>query len=104
MTYFGKNEDCPPSQDLLAFQNGDISVGDGAHIRRHLAACEFCSAEVDFYERYPQADETMETPESPEMPAPLYELAEALMGKRYKPAEIDHLIGEIDCASRDRSS
>src|SRR5690606_17789794 len=54
MGNFGKNEDCPPSQDLLAFQNGDIPLRESAGLRRHLAECEFCSAEVDFYEKYPQ--------------------------------------------------
>lgn len=42
----------------------------------HVAACEFCAAEVEFYSHYPQADGPVEPSE---IPAPLYELAEALL-------------------------
>lgn len=79
MSGFCKNEDCPPSQLLLAFQNGEIEVKNGAAIREHLGVCEFCAAEVEFYSHYPQADEAVE-PE--QIPPPLYELAEALFNKK----------------------
>ena len=80
MASFCKNEDCPPSQLLLAFQNGEIEVKDGSAIRRHLCVCEFCAAEVEFYSHYPQAEE--EAVEPDKIPPPLYELAEALLGKK----------------------
>lgn len=79
MTGFCKNENCPSSHELLAFQNGDLSRESGSEIREHLASCEFCTAEVDFYTRYPQDDTAGETCE---IPAPLYELAEALLKHR----------------------
>ena len=75
-TGFYKNEDCPASNELLEFQNGDLTRTRNGEISRHLAACEFCSAEVEFYSHYPQAEGTVE-PSA--IPAPLYELAEALL-------------------------
>ena len=79
MTGFYKNDDCPSSQELLAFQTGDLDRSQASDVRRHLHICEFCDAEVEFYSHYPQGDLTMETPETNEIPAPLYELAEALL-------------------------
>jgi len=96
MANFCKNGDCPTSQELLAFQNGDISVADGKWIRIHLVGCEFCTAEADFYDRYPQGDEQSDSVESPEMPAPLYELAQALIGKRRDIANFERLVSEIN--------
>lgn len=93
MASFCKNEDCPPSQDLLAFLNGDVPLIEGKDIRRHLAVCEFCSAEVDFYERYPQLDEPAEI-RSPDIPRPLYELAEALIGRKRTAGSLESLFGE----------
>ena len=76
MTNFCKSEDCPSSQQLLAYQTGDLSRSKSAEIRRHLKSCEFCSAEVEFYSHYPQEEGTSETTA---IPAPLFELAEALL-------------------------
>ncbi len=77
---FCKNEDCPTSIELLEFQNGDLVRSRSSEINRHLAACEFCSAEVEFYSHYPQAEGTVE---ATAIPAPLYELAEALLKNRH---------------------
>ena len=79
MTGFCKNEDCPSSHELLCFQNGDLSRTRGSEIRKHMAACEFCSAEVEFYSHYPQEEGSSEITE---IPAPLFELAEALLKNR----------------------
>ena len=78
---FSKNEDCPSSEELLDFQNGSLEAGPGAEIRSHLTSCEFCSAEVEFYAHYPQCreDESGESDVPSKIPAPLYELAEALL-------------------------
>ena len=91
MANFCKNEDCPTSQDLLAFQNGDIEVKDSAEIRRHLAVCEFCAAEVEFYSYYPPAEESVK-PER--IPQPLFELAEALLHNRPDVSKLDQLMRE----------
>ena len=80
MTGFYKNEDCPTSNELLEFQNGDLVRSRSGVVNKHLAACEFCSAEVEFYSHYPQAEGTVETTA---IPAPLYELAEALLKNRH---------------------
>lgn len=80
MINFCKNANCPPSSDLLAFQNADVSIRKNREIRRHLETCEFCQSEVEFYAHYPQTDEKIETVE---IPKPLYELALALLSNRH---------------------
>ncbi len=82
MITFCKNANCPASQKLLAFQNGEVSIGKREAILSHLAECEFCATEIEFYARYPQAEE--ETVAKAEIPAPLFELASALLGNRHK--------------------
>jgi hypothetical protein len=81
-TGFCKNEDCPSSTELLDFQNGDLPKPRGSEVRRHLANCDFCEAEVEFYSIYPQAQDDG-VGEATEIPAPLYELAEALLRNRH---------------------
>lgn len=93
MANFCKNEDCPTSEDLLAFQTGDMPVAEGITVRRHLAACEFCAAEVEFYETYPPSGEH-EAVEADSMPTPLFELAEALLIKKRDDAFFDRLMDE----------
>lgn len=81
MINFYKNASCPASPELLAFQNGEMSNEETEFIRRHLTDCEFCAAETEFYARFPQSEETcVETG----IPAPLYQLAEALLGNKQK--------------------
>lgn len=80
MKSFCKNEDCPSSQELLEFQTGDKPRTRSADIRKHVKACEFCAAEVEFYSHYPQEEGISETVD---IPAPLFELAEALLKNRH---------------------
>jgi hypothetical protein len=87
MTRFCKNEDCPASDELLSFQNGGLDQARAGHIRRHLRSCEFCEAEAAFYSRYPQTDPVGDQVEIGEIPAPLYELAEALLKHRHTDAK-----------------
>ena len=89
-----KNEDCPSSNELLEFQNGDLTRTRGVEIRRHLSTCEFCEAEVEFYSNYPQGpDDAREEPD--EIPAPLFELAEALFKNRLgDPSSLNSLLRE----------
>lgn len=77
MGSFVKTKECPSSERLLAFQSGEVSRA--ARIERHLGVCEFCSAEVGFYEKYPPVDEKVDAGPIPE---PLRQLAEALLQKR----------------------
>ena len=94
MANFCKNEDCPTSAELLAFQTGDMPVSEGSGIRKHLTACEFCAAEVDFYSHYPQAEEGVESIEPSQMPRPLFELAEALLNKKQDDTFFNKLLDE----------
>ncbi len=94
MAKFCKSEDCPTSEDLLAFQTGDMPVSEGTAIRRHLAVCEFCAAEVEFYESYPPAPVQEPNLEAESIPTPLYQLAEALLIKKRDDAFFDRLLDE----------
>ena len=93
MVSFCKSANCPASQELLAFQNGEAAgQRDDAEIRRHLAACDFCASEIEFYAHYPPIEETVA---KVEIPLPLYELAQALLGNRHKDFSLlDNLLGE----------
>jgi len=82
MVTFCKSANCPSSQQLLTFENGGgISPNERGRIETHLAACEFCASEVEFYAHYPQSEETVA---KVEIPIPLYELAEALLSNKHK--------------------
>ncbi|MCD9187865.1 MAG: hypothetical protein LUM44_15700 [Pyrinomonadaceae bacterium] len=92
MKSFSKNVSCPSSPKLLAFQKGDISLNEGITIQRHLIHCDFCAAEVEFYEHFPPIEDKIE---ATEMPKPLRELAEALLGNRSKDFSVlDKLLPE----------
>ena len=75
MGSFVKTEYCPSSQSLLAFQLGEVI--ELTSIERHLGVCEFCLAEVDFYEEFPPAED--EQIDAGPIPEPLRQLAEALL-------------------------
>lgn len=81
MVTFCKTPTCPSSQELLAFENNRESAKEREEIETHLAVCEFCTSEVEFYAHYPQAEETVA---KVEIPIPLYELAEALLSNKHK--------------------
>jgi 4'-phosphopantetheinyl transferase EntD len=81
MVTFCKATNCPSSQELLAFQNGEVSLKNRERIEAHFAVCEFCASEAEFYAHYPQSEEKVATVE---IPIPLLELAEALLGNEHK--------------------
>ena len=92
MVNFCKSANCPASQDLLAFQTGGIAGRKVVGIRRHLAECDFCASEVEFYARYPPVEEIIA---KVEIPLPLYELAKALLGNQHKDFSLlNNLLGE----------
>lgn len=76
MINFSKNANCPSSQGLLAFQQGETSDTENKDIGGHLQNCEFCAAEVEFYARCPQAEGGCTVTE---IPFPLFELARRLL-------------------------
>lgn len=102
MATFRKQEDCPPSQQLLAFQLGDLEPSVSRPIGRHLSACEFCTSEVAFYERYPVARETEDAPAEAKMPKPLFELAEALLNRKRGQESMDEMMKQLDAAIHER--
>ncbi len=66
-------------------------------IRIHMASCEFCTAEAEFYSRYPQLTGDDLSTEPSEIPAPLFELAEALLKNRsYDPRALNTLLRETE--------
>ncbi len=94
MTGFYKNEDCPSSNELLEFQSGDLLRSRDSEINRHLATCDFCEAEVEFYSMFPQAEDAAQF-ETGEIPAPLFDLAEALLKNRHgNPLSLNSLLKE----------
>lgn len=91
-TGFRKNEDCPSSQELLAYETGELAPAFELAIGEHLTACEFCEAEVEFYSRFPQEDSPNDATNSVDIPAPLFELAEALLKKHHTSAKSLNLL------------
>jgi hypothetical protein len=101
MITFCKSLTCPSSQSLLAFQKGEVSILEKNDIQYHLDECEFCSAEVEFYEHNPQSDEVVS---SSEIPISLYQLAEALLGNSNKDfSQLNKLLNENEGFSLNKS-
>ena len=102
MATFRKQEDCPTSQQLLAYQLCDLKPTEARVIGRHLNRCEFCTSEVAFYEHYPVAKENDESTEEAKMPKPLFELAEALLNQKRGKQSMDEMMKEIDTSLHER--
>ncbi|HEX8733767.1 MAG TPA: hypothetical protein VF721_00455 [Pyrinomonadaceae bacterium] len=83
MANFRKSPECPSSQELLAYQNGELAPRDQIDVQRHIIDCEFCEAEIELYSDYPVTADECNTAAS-EIPRALYELAEALLKKKYE--------------------
>ena len=77
MSEFRKKLSCPSSFELADSISDHLDGDRGLQIANHLASCDFCWAEVDFYRHYPP--ELTKVPLAPEIPAPLHELAETLL-------------------------
>lgn len=101
MSAFRKREDCPASETLLEYQSGKLTGEAARAVGGHLRICEFCSAEVVFYERYPVCDDDAELhPSGPDkMPEPLFELAEAILNRRLSAKALARIRSEIDSLS-----
>jgi len=92
MMTFCKSPKCPSSETVLSFQKGEITGKAAQKFEKHLEGCEFCTAELEFYDRFPQSEENTTTVE---IPIPLFELAEALLSnKRDGSNLLDKLAGE----------
>lgn len=86
MESFYKTEDCPASERLAGLRD---SVSDSEELRLHLAACDFCAAELEFYRRFPPREEKLVEPAT--IPWPLFELADALLHRRRNLIELNKL-------------
>jgi len=73
---FEKKRQCPSSEVLLSYQQRDLTRGQTSQTASHLAACDFCSAELQLLSQSPSAGESYE---SPPLPVTLRALAEALL-------------------------
>lgn len=91
MAKFCKSKGCPSSQQVLAFQTGNIDAGSETKVCKHIAACDFCAAETDFYANFPQDEDQIQPAE---IPKPLYELAEALLTRRHGEAHFSRLMND----------
>jgi len=78
---FEKKLHCPTSEALLSYQQRDLNCGRTSQIASHLAACDFCAAELWLISKYSPAKESYECPP---VPASLRALAEGLFAiKRF---------------------
>jgi hypothetical protein len=103
MVTFRKQEGCPASQDLLAYQLGDLGSTQSRVIGKHLIACEFCTSEVQFYEHYPPSVESDDTAGSDAaIPTPLRQLAEALLNRERASGSMDEILRDVELAARKR--
>jgi hypothetical protein len=78
ITVFCKQATCPSAETLLSYQSSSLTAGRALLVTEHLSSCEFCGAELLLLaEHVPLEEEYLKA----EIPAHLYHLAEALLGK-----------------------
>ncbi|HVF30492.1 MAG TPA: hypothetical protein VNA22_05955 [Pyrinomonadaceae bacterium] len=90
---FVKSADCPASDELVDLCEGRVGIGDTGRILTHLDYCDFCHAEVSFYELFPPVVDGVSVFE--EIPQPLYQLAKALLTND-KGGELSRLLKTIE--------
>jgi anti-sigma factor RsiW len=76
VTIFCKSAHCPASETLLAYRKSGMARGERAFVEAHLAACEFCSSELQLLDRYRYGAEEIVIGQ---IPAALRKLAEELL-------------------------
>jgi len=79
---FEKKRRCPSSAVLLSYQQHGLTRTPASPITDHLAACDFCSAELQLLTNYPATPESTESPLTPPIPDDLRILAEALLSQK----------------------
>ncbi|MDQ3172661.1 MAG: hypothetical protein M3Q91_02995 [Acidobacteriota bacterium] len=82
VTSFTKTVACPSSNILLSFHMRALSPEITTLVRHHLAACDFCCAEMPLLAHYQSPLKGECRP--PEIPINLRILAESLIGKSSK--------------------
>ena len=92
MVNFRKEKHCPSSYELAHASEGEIDGSAGLRLATHLAACDFCAAELDFYRHFPPDGLNLT---AAEIPQPLRELAEALLAREtIHISKLEQLLGD----------
>jgi hypothetical protein len=78
LNVFRKSALCPASQTLLNYRRLNLTPGNTALVRIHLAECEFCCAELQLLNRYRYRAEDVVLGE---IPTALRRLAEMVLGR-----------------------
>ncbi|HLL71424.1 MAG TPA: hypothetical protein VK363_08325 [Pyrinomonadaceae bacterium] len=88
MPRFAKQPDCPASAALAAYAAGTLSFLARECVAEHLAACEFCDAELPLLSRHaPVATETTKPhDDAPPVPLALRLLAESALADMHAAA------------------
>jgi len=73
---FRKTAACPASSTLLAYRMEKLSRKLVATVKKHLAVCEFCNAELPLLAHHTPV---RRRPRAPEIPIDLRILAESLL-------------------------
>jgi len=76
---FRKTADCPASATLLSFRAAKVSRKVAGLVRKHLADCEFCNAELPLLAHHEPA---RRLPRPPEIPMNLRILAESILSPK----------------------
>lgn len=79
-TIFCKQLTCPSAETLLSYQTASYASELQAEVTLHLAACDFCSAELQLLTKH--TTRCAERYEKAKMPAPLRYLAESLLASK----------------------
>lgn len=77
---FRKLKTCPPAEMLQLYGEARLVRGVQRKVAAHLAACDFCGAEMQLLRTYPSRHQQLtHDPEPAAIPAPLLRLARDLM-------------------------
>jgi anti-sigma factor ChrR (cupin superfamily) len=82
MHRFAKQPDCPASATLAKYAAGTLSFLALPSVAEHLAACEFCGAELSLLSRHAPAavvETTQSFKAAPPIPLALRVLAESML-------------------------
>ena len=92
MIVFCKQATCPSSEMLLSYRSLGLAAEQRAWVASHLAACDFCGAELQLLTKYsPICEEYALT----DIPLNLRHLAEALLsGGQLKPESFAETVYE----------
>ncbi len=97
VTAFRKTAACPSDTILVSYNSRKLSNEIMNLVKFHLAACDFCSAELPLLNHYSQPRKG--EPKAPDIPMNLRVLAESLL---HKSGKIQ--ISEEPCRRNDRRS